>query len=356
MTHALRPIHRPAAPLAFTPLSRGMVGRTLFALLAFVAVTLFALPLMAASSPLRLRGDVTARGDTLNLGDLVEGASAELAARPLFRAPALGAVGTIQARRIVEAAAGLGLTGIETGGRVQVSVQRAARRVGPPEIEAALKRTLETGYGLDAKTLSVRLDGEAPVLLAPVDLDGQAVAVDVTYDPRTRRVAGLIVLGERQASLRVVGLALETREVAVLTRSIPRGERVSSADLSLERRPRDAVPADMQGAPSLIVGQVAQRPLSAGSVLRSGDVAPPDLVARGDSVAIVFETPGVSLTLRGVANESGRLGASVAVMNAASKKVLQAVVVGPGRVSVGPVAPARPVLQASAVPASSDLD
>lgn len=350
MTHTLRPL-RSAAPLAVAPLSRGTLGRTLIALLAFVAVTLFALPLMAASNPPRLRGDVTARGDTLSLGDLVEGAPAELASRPLFRAPALGAVGTIQARRIVEAAGALGLTGIETGGRVQVSVQRAARRVGPPEIEAALRRTLETGYGLDGKSLSVRLDGEAPVLLAPVDLDGQAVAVDVTYDPRTRRVAGLIVLGERQASLRVVGLALETREVAVLTRSLPRGEAITAADLSLERRPRDAVPADVQGAPSLVVGQVAQRPLSAGSVLRSGDVAPPDLVARGESVAIVFETPGVSLSLRGVANESGRLGASVSVTNAASKKVLQAVVVGPGRVSVGPP---RPVLQASAAPASLD--
>ncbi|AMB46190.1 flagellar basal body P-ring formation chaperone FlgA [Methylobacterium sp. AMS5] len=347
--HALRPIRRPV-PLAVTPLSRGMIGRTVLALAGFLAVTLFALPLMAAGTTLRLRGDVTARGDTLSFGDLVEGAPADLAARALFRAPALGAVGTIQARRIIEAAASLGLTGIETGGRLQVTVQRAARRVGAMEIEAALKRALETGYGLDPKSLSVRLDGDAPMLLAPLDLDGQAAAVDVTYDPRTRRVAGLVVLGERQASLRVAGVAVETREVAVLTRSLNRGEAVASADLTVERRPRDGVPNDVQGAPTLVVGQVAQRPLSAGAVLRSGDVAPPDLVARGDSVAIVFETAGVSLSLRGIANESGRLGASVSVMNAASKKVLQAVVIAPGRVSVGPVPQPQPILQASAAP------
>ena len=349
MTHNHRPL-RHSVPPAVTPLSRGVIGRTVVALAAFMAMTLFALPLMAAGSPLRLRGDVTARGDTLSLGDLVEGAPSELAARPLFRAPALGAIGTIQARRIIESVAALGLTGIETGGRVQVTVQRAARRVGPPEIEAALKRALETGYGLEAKALSVRLDGDAPVLLAPLDLDGQAAAVDVTYDPRSRRVAGLIVLGERQASLRVAGVAVETREVAVLTRSLNRGEAIASADLSIERRPRDAVPADVQGAPGLVQGQVAQRSLSAGSVLRSGDVAPPDLVARGESVAIVFETPGVSLSMRGVANESGRLGASVSVTNGASKKVLQAVVIGPGRVSVGPAPQPQPVLQASAAP------
>ncbi|WP_232628135.1 flagellar basal body P-ring formation chaperone FlgA [Methylobacterium sp. Leaf118] len=346
--HDLRPIRRPVR-LAVVPPSRGALGRAVLTCVAFIMLALFAAPLMAAetapASVLRLRGDVTARGDTLNLGDLVEGAPAELAARPVFRAPGLGAVGTIQTRRILDAAFALGLGGIETGGRVQVSVQRAARRVGPPEIEAALKRTLETAYGLDPKAHTVRLDGET-LLLAPLDLDGPAAAVDVTYDPRTRRVAGLVVLGERQASLRVSGVAIETREVAVLTRSLSRGEAVTATDLTVERRPREAVAADALGTPSLVVGQVAQRPVGAGAVLRSGDVAPPDLVARGDGVTIVFETAGVSLAIRGTANESGRLGASVTVTNTASKKVLQAVVVGPGRVSVGP-AP-QPVRQASA--------
>ncbi|GAB6845627.1 flagella basal body P-ring formation protein FlgA [Methylorubrum rhodinum] len=352
--HALRPIRRPVR-LAVVPPTRGALGRAALTLAVFAMAALLAAPLMAADASPRLRGDVTARGDTLSLGDLVEGAPADLAARAMFRAPGLGAVGTIQARRIVEAAAALGIVGIETGGRVQVSVQRAARRVGAPEIEAALKRTLESAYGLDPKSLSVRLDGEAPLLLAPLDLDGPAAAVDVTYDPRNRRVAGLVVLGERQASLRVSGVAVEIREVAVLTRNLNRGEAVSAADLATERRPRETVPVDAMGATTLAVGQVAQRPVGAGQILRSGDVAPPDLVGRGEAVTIVFETAGVSLALRGTANESGRLGASVAVTNGASKKVLQAVVVGPGRVSVGPLAP-QPVLQASALPARPGLN
>ncbi|MEG9504090.1 MAG: flagella basal body P-ring formation protein FlgA, partial [Methylorubrum extorquens] len=44
------------------------------------------------------------------------------------------------------------------------------------------------------------------------------------------------------------------------------------------------------------------------------------------------------------------LGASVSVTNAASKKVLQAVVIAPGRVSVGPAPQPQPILQASAAP------
>ncbi|MGU3537248.1 flagellar basal body P-ring formation chaperone FlgA [Methylobacterium sp. A54F] len=323
-------------------MSAGIVLRLVASVVTLFAVGFLVLP-AAAAEALRLRGDVTARGDVLTLGDLVEGAGGESAKRALFRAPALGATGTIQAHRIVEAVAALGLGSVETGGRVQIAVQRAVRRVGPPEIEAALKRTLETAYGLDAKALSIRLDGEAPTLLAPLDLNGQAVALDVTYDPRSRRVGGLISLGERQASLRVTGLCIEMREVAVLTRGVNRGEAVNPADVVIERRPREGTPPDAQAAAT--AGEVAQRALAAGTVLRGGDTAPPDLVARGDAVSIVYETPGISLSMRGQANESGRLGATVSVLNVASKKVLQATVIGPGRVSVGPAGPQR---QASA--------
>lgn len=50
--------------------------------------------------------------------------------------------------------------------------------------------------------------------------------------------------------------------------------------------------------------------------------------------------------MRGLANDAGRMGAVVNVVNVASKKVLQATVIGPGRVSVGPGG--GPQLQASA--------
>jgi flagella basal body P-ring formation protein FlgA len=323
-----------------------MVAR---AFLTAVAFGLLTLPVMAEGAPqrLRLRGDVTARGDVLTLGDLVEGSSANLSARPLFRAPSLGTSGTIQARRIAEAVTALGLGEIETGGRAQVTVQRAARRVGQPEIEAALKRALETTHGLDGRNLAIRLDGDAPVLLAPVDLDGQATAVDLTYDPRTRRLAALVTLGDRQASLRVTGQAHEVRDVVVLGRALNRGETVTAADFTVERRPKEAVPADARSGATDMLGQVAQRGLSVGSVLRSGDLAPPDLVTRGETVTVVFDSPGLALSLRGQANEGGRLGATITVINPVSKKVLAATIVGPGRVSVAPAG--APVMrQASA--------
>ncbi|MCJ2137169.1 flagellar basal body P-ring formation chaperone FlgA [Methylobacterium sp. J-026] len=341
----LNPILRRPRPRV-TPLGMAPVVRAVLAVLTVAMLGALAIPAIARAEGLRLRGDVTARGDVLTLADLIEGAPTALAARPLFRSPALGATGTIQSRRILEAVEALGLTGIETGGRLQIAVQRAARRIGPPEIEAALKHGLETGYGLDPRNLSVRFDGDGPTLLAPVDLQGQAAAVDLTYDPRSRRVAGLVSLGERQASLRVSGVVLEMREVAVLTRALDRGETVKAGDLVTDRRPREAVAADALASAGAVAGEVAQHALAAGTVLRTGDTAPPELVTRGESVTIVYETPSISLAMRGLANQGGRLGAVVNVVNTASQKVLQATVIGPGRVSVGP----GPATQQAAAP------
>jgi flagella basal body P-ring formation protein FlgA len=107
----------------------------------------------------------------------------------------------------------------------------------------------------------------------------------------------------------------------------------------------------VQGDASSLAGQVARRALAAGTVVRQGDLAKPELVARGDVVTIVYEIPGMVLTLRGRANEAGAQGDMIAVTNPQSKKILQAQVIAPGKVSVsaalpGPVAsatqPVRP--------------
>jgi flagella basal body P-ring formation protein FlgA len=86
---------------------------------------------------------------------------------------------------------------------------------------------------------------------------------------------------------------------------------------------------------------VARRALQAGSVVRVGDLARPEIVTRGDVVTIVYEVPGMVLTLRGRASASGALGDTIAVVNPQSNKTLQGQVVAPGKVSVNAPLPGR---------------
>jgi flagella basal body P-ring formation protein FlgA len=322
-----------------------------------VAITLAAfsmalVPALASERP-HLRGDVSAASDVLTLGDLVEGVAGAAASRPLFRAPALGETGTIQAHRIIDAAAAAGVPGVDTGGRAQIAVTRAARRAGETDIEIAVKRALEAQAGIDVRPLSIVFEGQPVLLVAPEATEPVSVE-DLTFDRRSRRVSALVAItssaGVRRASLRVAGALVELVEVAVLNRTLNRGETVQAADIAVERRARETVSQDIQTDASDLVGRVARRALSAGSTIRIGDLTRPEIVARGDMVTIVYEIPGMTLTLRGRANEGGSQGDTIAVANPQSKRVLQAQVVAPGKVSVsaavpGPVALAGPAQQ-----------
>lgn len=316
-----------------------------------LALALAATVAAAADRP-TLRGDVTVSGDLLTLGDLVANAPAAAAATPLFRAPALGQAGTIQAQRILGAAEALGIGGIETAGRAQVSVTRAARHVGASEIEAAIRKRLVAQFGMDPNATGLSFEGPAPTLIVAPDVTGEVTASDVTLDRRSRRVQATIWIGpsanERRAQSRVSATAVDLVEVAVAGRAIGRGDTVRPGDVVVERRARDLVPADavLDGNP--LEGRVARRTLGAGSLMKLADLVRPELVGRGDVVTVIYETPGVSLTMRAKASEAGSLGDTVGITNPQSKKVLQAVVVGPGRVSVS-AAPAGRLL-ASATP------
>jgi flagella basal body P-ring formation protein FlgA len=328
--------------LALLPIGAPRAGRirpmmVVRVAIAAVAVCLAVAPAFSAERAV-LRGEVTASADVLTLTDLVEGADGAAASTPLFRAPALGETGTIQAARVVEAAAALGVA-VDPAGKGQVLVSRAARRIALPEIEAAIKSALELRHGVDARALSIRFDGAPPKLIVAPDLTTPVIAENVAYDRRSRRVAAQIWIGpnpnDRRAEARVTGAVVELVEVAVLTRAIARGEPVQASDFAIERRARETIPADAQADALGLGARVARRALAAGGVLRAGDLAKPEIVARGEVVTVVYEVPGLLLTLRARASEAGALGDSIAVVNPQSKKSLQATVVGPGKVAVG---------------------
>lgn len=331
---------------------RGIPGNLLspaMVLRAALTVAAFTMAIVPAFAT-QLRGDVIAANDVVTMADLVEGVSGPEASRPLFRAPALGDSGTIQVKRILDAAASLGLKNIETAGRAQITVTRAARRVGSSEIEAAVKEQLQAQHGLDTRPLSIVFEGH-PALVVTPDVKAPVTVEEVVYDRRSHRVSALVAIssspGERQASARVTGSLVELVQVAVLNRTFNRGETVQASDVTIEPRVRETVPHDAEPKDAVLAGRIARRALPAGTVVRSGDLAKPEIVARGDIVTAVYEIPGLVLTLRARADQAGALGDVITVTNPQSKRTLQGQVVAPGRIAVGapvpgPVASAGP--------------
>jgi len=173
------------------------------------------------------------------------------------------------------------------------------------------------------------------------NLTGELQVVTLAYDPRTTRFDVTLGLPQsvelRRQAARYTGTAIETIDAVTVDRPVERGEVLKASDLTVVRRPKAdgaAVLTDFSAA----VGLAARHALRPGQPFAAADLMKPQIVQRNDTVTIVYQAPGVMLTLRGQAQDAGALGDTISVLNVESKRAVQAVVAGPDRVTVGPAA------------------
>ncbi len=298
----------------------------------------------AAAIP-TLKDSTSVEGEFVRLGDLIENLG-DAAQTPVFRAPELGASGTIQVYRIIEAARTAGVLVFDTRGISEVLVTRATRTIPVTEIERAVAETAAKQIGIqDSANVAVVFDSGARPLSVEPNAAAAPRLVQFNYDPRSQRFdASLDVPGSaaiRKKPARVSGYLYETVEIPTVIRAFTRGEIVRDEDVQMERRPKAEITPDTIRNSAAVVGHAARRDLRAGQPIRISEMMKPELVARGDTVTLTFDSPGVVLSLRAKAMESGTEGDVIQVMNPQSKRTVQATVEGAGHVVVHSMKSAR---------------
>jgi flagella basal body P-ring formation protein FlgA len=124
-------------------------------------------------------------------------------------------------------------------------------------------------------------------------------------------------------------------ELVVPAHDIARGSLIGESDLTTKSVPVLRMNESLIHAFGDVVGREAKRALRAGETLRLSDLKRPTLVAKGATVTMVFEAPGMSLTAVGRALAEGGEGDSIAVLNPTSYRQVVAIVTAPGTVHVG---------------------
>jgi flagella basal body P-ring formation protein FlgA len=321
-------------------MTRAMTRLTIATLAALLALCAGALA-QAAPPPLpALRSSVIVTSDFVRIGDLVENAG-PVADIPIFRAPNLGTTGEVATDRILDAIRPHQLIGIDTGGLADVIVTRASRPITAREIADRIAQALAGQYGFgDAHNILVNLDGEGRTLQVEPSATGELRVIALAYDPRSMRFDVAFDLPDsvelRRQGARYTGTAIGTVDAIAVDRTVESGEVLTASDFTVLKRPEaqaDSVLTDLNA----VAGLAARHQLRPGQPLAAADVMKPQIVLRNDSVTIVFQVPGVTLTLRGQAQDAGALGDTISVVNTESKRLIQAVVSGPDRVMVGPV-------------------
>jgi flagellar basal body P-ring formation protein FlgA len=294
---------------------------------------------LAQSATPALRASVTVSADVVRIGDLIDNAGA-VADVAIFRSPDLGTRGAVATDRIVEAIRPHHLIDIDTRGLSEVIVTRASRTITAQEISQRLSQVLSGRFGLgEARNITVYFDRDVRDLQVEPDAAGDLQVVALNYDPRNARfdvtfdLTSSVVL--HRQPVRYTGTAMETVAAVTVSHPVEHGQVLKDSDLTVVRRPKSESGAitDM----SAVVGLAARHPLRPDQPIRAADLMKPEIVARNDVVTIVYQAPGIMLTLSGQAQESGALGDTIGVLNTESKRVVQGVISAPGRVTVAPV-------------------
>ena len=126
-------------------------------------------------------------------------------------------------------------------------------------------------------------------------------------------------------------------DVAVLKSDVARGTVIAEDDLDYMAIPLTRANASVVRAITDVAGKETRRALKAGEVIRSGDLKRPALVAKGSTVTMVYEAPGMRLSAIGRALAEGAQGDTITVLNPTSYRKVEALVVKAGTVRVGSI-------------------
>ena len=296
-------------------------------------------PAQDATPAPTLRAHVVVDGELVRIGDLVDhaGAAAGIA---VFRAPDLGQTGSVAASRIVEALRAHQVIAVDLKGLKEINVTRAAEAFASADAEARIAAALSAQYRFgEPGNIGVQFDRGFAALHVEPGRARDIVLSRLVFDPRSKRFDASLELPGGSRPLRLTGIAAEMTDVVTLSRPLVRGDVLRQADLLVERRPKSDATAEALADAKAVIGFAVRTTLRAGAALRRADLMKPELVGRNEQVTLIYEVPGMTLTVRGTAQDGGSEGDVVNVLNPQSKRVVQGVVTGAGRVVVTTLAP-----------------
>lgn len=284
--------------------------------------------------PVVLHGRVVVNSDMILLGDFFSGAG-DKAQTPIAYAPEPGKRAVFGVRWLSRVARAYGLKWRPAGIRDQTVVKRESFVIGREEIEdvilaALIDRGAEPGLNVELSNRRLRLH-----------IAGDAVAAiaveDVVYEPRTKRFTAIIVAPADDPSakrIRVTGRLIKISEVPVLARRVLSGEIIGKGDIKWIKVRSSRLQRDIILDAGYLIGKSPHRGLRSGIPVRMSEVRRPLMVAKSSLVTIVLRAPSMLLMSQGRALQQGSDGDTIRVINTQSNKVIEAVIIGPGRVTV----------------------
>ncbi len=281
-----------------------------------------------------LRGQAFLTKDTLTVGDIFENAGRN-ADYVLGPAPQPGKDMVLNAPTLLRIAMALDLPWAPQSSSDQIVVSRAATLISDAQVRDHLTASLrEKGVSnnFTVDTGSASLD-----LVLPHDQPATVEISNLVYNPRTSRFDATISAPSTAKPARQINVSGTLRaitQVPVLKSSLRNGDLIGDSDIDYVEVYESDIQPDMLLKGADLIGMTPRRMVVAGKPVRTVDLQSPQLVERGKNVTIVFNEGPLQLTTLGKALQNGAKGDLIRVVNNSSNRPVDAIVNGPGEVTV----------------------
>jgi flagellar basal body P-ring formation protein FlgA len=282
-----------------------------------------------------LRTVTTLHAPVVRLSDLFDDAGAN-SDRVLGPGPGAGGRIVVEAAQLGAIARQFGVDWRPVSSADRAVLDRPGRPLRRDDVLDAVRSALIAGGA--SSDCDVELAGFTPPLV-PEDADPRPVVSDLDYDANAGRFSAVLSIAGKEMEpihLRVAGRVDDTTDVPVATGRLFPGSVLRAEDVHLARVHVDMLRADVVRRMSDTIGMELKQQIAPGQPIGQGELTRPALVRKGATVLMLLDSPGIALTAQGQALEPGAIGERIRVLNPTSRAVVEAEVIGSGRVRVTP--------------------
>jgi flagella basal body P-ring formation protein FlgA len=316
---------------------------TAVALLA-LQVPLFAAEEEQALPTIRVTQQVSVRGAAITIADIgsVEaedvGIAAELGRLRLGVSPLPGSWREMERELISDqlARSGFGPTRVRLLCPPVVRIYRESQTVGREMLESRLRDFIAANAPWSPEELEIASFSGVGDVLVPagelkINIQPRGSASYLGATPFTVKIE---VDGREASSLVMQANINVLRDAVVTTTAIPANNLIEQSDVELRRMNITAANGKCFASLDEVVGMATTAYLQAGSVVTEKVITAPILVRRGEAVQLIASRSGFAIRTIGVAQQDGKRGAIIRVINPSTRKIIEAEVTGPQRARV----------------------
>ena len=274
-------------------------------------------------------------GNMITLGDIFYDLPRD-EDRILGPAPQPGQEMVLNARTLMRIAIALDLPWRPSTSAEYVVLSRAATIIDSDMVESALRTALQQEEGI-TEDFKIQFSEGIPQIILPQNMPPEIEVSSIDYNPEKEWFSASFVAPSEQNPIQRItasGRIERLVKVPVLREPMRKGTVISKYDIEYKAISRRSLTGEIMLSAENLIGMTPRRVLLADSPINSNEIEQPKAVAKGESITMIFNNRGLTLTAKGQALEDGAKGDKIRVINIASNRTIDATVSGNGEVHV----------------------